>query len=351
MAEAKQGEERDTLRLRAGFWYRQAMQELDGLSRLKVERRIAQLGSETPESKAGEPVPVGELHCFEGQNYGVFSPDGRWILTSSRDNALRLWDAATRREIRSFAGHTACPRILCFAPPKGDRIVSAGDDATIRVWDSETGRELKTLRVESGPLRIRSPAVVAAGGKRLLWCAEDGRVRVTDLESGQHVHSFDIRHGGTTVYVVGFSHDGQWALSGGFESAARLWNVAAGKAVDFDPHTHVYGGALSPDGRLGLTGGGDAMVRLWNMATRVELARYAGHGGHIYAAAFSPDGRRILSGDGNGEVRLWDTKTTQDLHCYRGHQGHPISRLTFSPDGRYGLSSGEDGVRLLGLPP
>jgi len=135
-------------------------------------------------------------------------------------------------------------------------------------------------------------------------------------------------------------------------TAARLWNAAAGKAVDFDPHTHVYGGTLSPDGRLGLTGGGDALVRLWNMATRVELARYAGHGGHIYAAAFSPDGRRILSGDGHGEVRLWDTKTAQNLHCYRGHQGHPISRLAFSPDGRYGLSSADDdAVRLLGLPP
>jgi WD40 repeat protein len=70
----------------------------------------------------------------------------------------------------------------------------------------------------------------------------------------------------------------------------------------------------------------------------------------VYAAIFSPDGRRILSGDANGEVRLRDTKTAQELHCYRGHT-KPISRLAFSPDGRYGLSSAEDGVRLLGLPP
>ena len=147
------------------------------------------------------------------------------------------------------------------------------------------------------------------------------------------------------------SQDGQWALSGGFEFTARFWNVATGKAVDFDPHTHMYGGGLSPDGRLALTAGGDQLVRLWNMPGRVELARYAGHSGHVYAAIFSPDGRRILSGDATGEVRLWDTKTAQELHCYRGHT-KPISRLAFSPDGRYGLSSGEDDtVRLLGLPP
>ncbi len=55
------------------------------------------------------------------------------------------------------------------------------------------------------------------------------------------------------------------------------------------------------------------------------------------------------NGPGNGEVRLWDTKAASELHCHRGHT-KPISRLAFSPDGRYALSSAEDGVRLLGSP-
>ncbi len=350
VAEAKLGEERDTLRRRAGFWYRQAFGNLEGLARLKVQQRIDQLGVEMPKSKASEPMPVGEIYCFEGEDYGVFSPDGGRVLTSSRDNALRLWDVVTRREIRSFSGHTARPRLLCFVAPKGDRIISAGDDATIRVWDTETKREVSTVKVSTSPHRLRSPALVAPGGKRLLWCGEDKWVHITDLEAGKDFQLFDIHHGDVYVYVVAFSQDGQWALSGGFESTARFWNVATGKAVDFDPHTHMYGGGLSPDGRLALTAGGDQLVRLWNLPGRVELARYAGHSGHVYAAIFSPDGRRILSGDANGEVRLWDTKAASELHCYRGHT-KPISRLAFSPDGRYALSSAEDGVRLLGLPP
>ncbi len=351
LAETQQAQVRDAMRRRAGAIYRKSFASLDGLDRIKVQQRIDQLQSEAPKAALNEPVPVDEIHCFEGQNYGVFSPDGRQILTSSVDNSLRLWDVATKREIRSLTGHTARVRVLCFVEPKGDRIVSIGDDGTIRVWDTETAREVNSFNVGARPQEVRPQALVIAGGKHLLWSEDDPRIRVTDLESGKTLRSLDIRHGGTAVYTVAFSQDGRWALSGGFENTVRMWSMATGKVANFDAHTHVYGGALSPDGRLALTVGGDRLVRLWNMARRVEIERYTGHSGHVYAAAFSPDGHRILSGDAGGEVRLWDTKTAEQLHCYQGHT-KPILRLSFSPDGRYALSSGKDEtVRLLGLPP
>ena len=81
LAEKELGPERDTLRVRAGFWYRQALGDLTGLARLKVQKRIDQLSGEMPKAKAGEPVLVGESHCFDGVNCGVFSRDGRRVWT------------------------------------------------------------------------------------------------------------------------------------------------------------------------------------------------------------------------------------------------------------------------------
>jgi hypothetical protein len=335
--------------LRAGARYRQALGSLEGLERMRVQKRLGQLDGSTSEVTPADPVAVGELHCFMGQNLGVFSPDGRAILTSGRDKDLHLWSSATCREIRRFSVHTARARELCFTPA-GDRIVSVGDDATIRVWDTETARLVHVHKSQTTPQKLRPSAVVLTGGKRLLWCGNDRQARITDLQTGRDLHVFSIRHGATAVYMVAFSQDGRWGLSGGFESTARLWNVALGQAVNFNAHTHVYGGALSPDGRLGLTGGQDRLVRFWDLARRTALARYTGHSDHVYAMAFSADGRQILSGTQNGEVRLWDAKTTHELHLYRGHT-KSIERVCFSPDGRYALSSGQDEtVRLLGLP-
>jgi formylglycine-generating enzyme required for sulfatase activity len=52
VAETRQGTERDSLRLRAGFWYRQAEPQLAaGLGRLKITQRLAEV------SKLGWPIP------------------------------------------------------------------------------------------------------------------------------------------------------------------------------------------------------------------------------------------------------------------------------------------------------
>ncbi len=51
-AETRQGDERDTLRLRAGLWYRQAESKLGGLAALKIKQRRAEL------DKLGREVPA-----------------------------------------------------------------------------------------------------------------------------------------------------------------------------------------------------------------------------------------------------------------------------------------------------
>jgi len=74
LAETKQGEERDTLRLRAGLWYRQAEPKLaGGLAGLKVKQRlevIAKLGREIPTAPsppASPQIPPLAIAPFDEQ--------------------------------------------------------------------------------------------------------------------------------------------------------------------------------------------------------------------------------------------------------------------------------------------
>jgi WD40 repeat protein len=54
----------------------------------------------------------------------AFSPDGRRLLSGSDDQTLRLWDAESGQEIRSFAGHQGDLVTSVAFSPDGQRLLS-----------------------------------------------------------------------------------------------------------------------------------------------------------------------------------------------------------------------------------
>jgi WD40 repeat protein len=74
-----------------------------------------------------------------GHNYAVnsaaFSPDGKRIVTASRDTTTRLWDTETGQTIRApLTGHTNWVNSVAFSP-EGRLIVTASWDGTARLWE------------------------------------------------------------------------------------------------------------------------------------------------------------------------------------------------------------------------
>jgi WD40 repeat protein len=63
----------------------------------------------------------------------AFSPDGRRIVTASADTTVRIWDAATLRELASFSGHKR-PVIRARFTDDGNAIVSIDNQGNARMW-------------------------------------------------------------------------------------------------------------------------------------------------------------------------------------------------------------------------
>src|SRR5262245_9836363 len=79
----------------------------------------------------------------------AFSPDSRLLASVDDDDAVRLWDTATGRELATLKGHSQSVKAVAFSPD-GKFLVSGSDDGSARLWDVNSGETLATLVTTGG---------------------------------------------------------------------------------------------------------------------------------------------------------------------------------------------------------
>ncbi len=316
-----------------------------GLLLLSAQWAAAQ--APAPGKKSPPPATVLTL---TGHTNGVFhvaySPDGKLLATASKDRTVRLWDAATGKEVRALKGHTADVYSSAFSPG-GKLLASASEDKTIRLWDVASGKALHVLSGHGGDVY---GLAFSPDGKVLASSGGDSDVRLWDVASGKGLRA--LKGHGHRVCTVAFSPDGRWLASAGSQPGGgagptgppggdvKVWDVVAGR----EALTLSTGGkgvvtvAFSPDGKRVAGSCLDRTVRLWELATGREVLALPGHTLDIYALAFSPDGRRLASGSGAwnadqaGEVKVWDLPAGREVLSFRPHTT-PTWSVAFSRDG------------------
>lgn len=76
------------------------------------------------------------------------SPDGRYIVSGSKDRTVVVWDLETGTPIYEINGHQAAVNSVAVRPD-GKRIVSGSEDQTVEVWSLDTGQRLASLALDS----------------------------------------------------------------------------------------------------------------------------------------------------------------------------------------------------------
>jgi uncharacterized protein (TIGR02996 family) len=239
---------------------------------------------------AEHPGAVSSLQC---------SPDGRLVHFNSGDT-IRVWDVIAVTEEAPFtdAGSVAALSLS----GDGRLLLSGGWDRTVRLWDVATRRELRRFEGHTG--RVWDVAL-SPDGRQAASCGDESVIRVWDVASGEEERQI-WGHDNYVVRVV-FSPDGTKLLSGAWDNTARLWRARNGEQIQvFVGHEgRVEGATFSPGGRRVLTGSLDKTVRLWEAATGKEVHRFEGHTAPVARVAISADGRFAASAGWDKTVRTW----------------------------------------------
>ncbi len=281
------------------------------------------------------------------------SPDGRYILTGSNDGTARLWGLLDGKEVRRFTDPAAGIAAAAFSPD--GRYVATGDNAgTLQIWDANTGAQLRTLKGHGDGI---TSVAFSPDGRALLSASGDKTVRLWDAGTGVLTRVF-MGHTAAVTDAV-FAPSGQQILTGSIDGTARIWETSTGAvartfvADTNGSNTDVTAVAFSPDGQLLLIAHRYQGVSVQNSQSGEQICAMAGGPRSIDAAVFSPDSRYVLTGGVDGVAALWSArqcqKVRQSIDTAFGMSG--IKAVAFSPDGRYFVTGGFDDIARLWVTP
>lgn len=274
---------------------------------------------------------IGELFGKQGSVRAIdYSPDGKYIVSASEDCSIQMWDATPKTYVFEpridkriidlwdgrqiglpMIGHTDDILSVAFNN-NGKYIVSSSWDGTIRVWDAKTRLQIgKTLVGHED--RVWS-AHFSPDDKYIVSASADNTVRIWDVKL-MKVWKLLVGHTGG-VNTASFSPDGKFVISASWDETIRVWDVKTGEQLGSPINGHndgVLSAVYSPDGKYIVSASADKTIRIWNANTRRPINEpLIGHTDCVFSAFFTPNGEHIISA-GDNTVRIWDFPPLQQL--------------------------------------
>ena len=160
----------------------------------------------------------------------AFSPDGRWLVSGTRDGKIQMWDVATGEVLVAFADPTERENLgsisaLAFSPDRA--LLAVGTRGHIHLWEVNTGSKFFSVTTEHKRGRVTflgSPEtlVFSPDGTTLVNGLDNGAIQLWDVTTGNKVTVLDGHTQG--VETLKFSPNGETLVSTARDGTILLWD-------------------------------------------------------------------------------------------------------------------------------
>jgi WD40 repeat protein len=277
------------------------------------------------------------------------APDGKSLVTGSRDKTIRFWGTESGKETAKIAGLASGVLALALSPD-GTKVATTSGKwlkdkqawvGEIDLFDVKSGKQIATIKGHSEPILA---IAFHPQGEQIVTASEDGSARVWEVATGKELLLLKGHTG--PVAAVAYSPSGDLIATGGEDKTVKLWSAKDGKEIRSEKKhdRRVDAVAFSPDGKLLVAGGQDGTVTIWETvlgdgATVPVRTFKTGEG--VLAVALSPDGAKLAAAGWGNAVQIWDTKSGKELGGLAGHE-RPISSVVFNLAGDRVISASLD---------
>lgn len=275
-------------------------------------------------------------------NAVVVTNDGKYIVSGSSDNTIRIWSIESGAQIKVLEGHKR--DVNAVAVDKEVRyIISGSSDKTIRIWDFKTGLQI------GEPLLGHEGAVNAVAINdectRIVSGSMDNTVRLWDFKSRKEVGDTKMRHN-SAVNAVAITPDGHRIVSGSLDNTICLWNIKTGEIVGEPIKGHAFSVsaiALTKDGSCIISGSFDKTIRIWNTEANNSIEKIIECPyGPVFCVASTHEGTRVVSGSGSNYISVWNVNTLKsEIPPIKEHKSY-VNAVAITPDGKRIISGSAD---------
>jgi WD40 repeat protein len=293
----------------------------------------------------GQKKPPVETVLQKGHSRYIsclaYSPNGKYMVSGSQDNTLKLWDITNGKEIRTFSIHTGLVRSVMFNP-EGTSILTSSADNKALIYNIETGKAESEFLLEKD--RLFKSCYSPDGSKVLTMNDRDGAI-VWDVNSGEKLGDFKKNYS-SSISPQWFSPNGKLILTYTSYQEASLVNINTGIVKQTYACEKPNSFAISPDMKFVAIGTSKIDAFIFDLETGEKLLRLIDDesnkcDGCNTVVTFSPDGKYLATAMRYTGVSIWNVKNGKRLLNFP-LPDEQVNNLTFSPEGKYIMATIDD---------
>ncbi|CAF0718673.1 unnamed protein product [Brachionus calyciflorus] len=277
-------------------------------------------------------------HC-DVVNCLVLNNIGNFLISSSYDGTIKLWNRESGHCLRTFTEHTK--RVKCIRLYENKYIISSSNDKTIKIWDYIDNKCVQTLK---GPDVITHCLEILENGK--IICGDsDAKIRIWQIDSGNIVNVYNNAHESSIYNILLMSEN--LFLTCSADKKIKLWSFDSLKELKtFSKHEKYVWFMTKINSCEFLSASADGTIIHWNINEEENYVKiFNGRKDVLFRSIVYLENGDFLTSSDDGLVEKWNLTSNKSQEQIQCHQDSTYFML-ITNDGNILTSSKDTTIKL-----